>query len=40
MYFSDSIGENTGLYYIPPGGKAIRIFNETTNPNGVQLSRG
>jgi gluconolactonase len=39
VYFSDSIGENTGLYYIPPGGKAIRIFNETTNPNGVQLSR-
>ena len=39
VYFSDSIGENTGLYYIPPGGKAIRIFNETTNPNGVMLSR-
>ena len=39
VYFSDSIGENTGLYYIPPGGKAVRIFNETTNPNGVQLSR-
>lgn len=39
VYFSDSIGENTGLYYIPPGGKAMRIFNETTNPNGVQLSR-
>jgi gluconolactonase len=39
VYFSDSIGENTGLYYIPPGGKAIRIFNETTNPNGVLLSR-
>ena len=38
VYFSDSIGDNTGLYYIPPGGKAIRIFNETTNPNGVQLS--
>ena len=38
VYFSDSIGENTGLYYIPPGGTAIRIFNETTNPNGVQLS--
>jgi sugar lactone lactonase YvrE len=39
VYFSDSIGENTGLYYIPPGGKAIRIFNETTNPNGMMLSR-
>jgi gluconolactonase len=39
VYFSDSIGENTGLYYIPPGGKAIRVFNETTNPNGVMLSR-
>ena len=39
VYFSDSIGENTGLYYIPPGGKATRIFNETTNPNGVMLSR-
>lgn len=39
VYFSDSIGENTGLYYIPAGGKAVRIFNETTNPNGVQLSR-
>lgn len=38
VYFSDSIGENTGLYYIPPGGKATRIFNETTNPNGMQLS--
>jgi len=38
VYFSDSIGENTGLYYLPPGGKPIRIFNETTNPNGVQLS--
>ena len=38
VYFSDSLGDNTGLYYIPPGGKAIRIFNETTNPNGVQLS--
>jgi gluconolactonase len=39
VYFSDSIGDNTGLYYIPPGGKAMRIFNETTNPNGVLLSR-
>ena len=39
VYFSDSIGDNTGLYYIPPGGKAIRIFNETTNPNGIMLSR-
>lgn len=38
VYFSDSIGDNTGLYYIPPGGKAVRIFNETTNPNGMQLS--
>ena len=38
VYFSDSIGENTGLYYIPAGGTAIRIFNETTNPNGMQLS--
>jgi gluconolactonase len=38
VYFSDSIGENTGLYYIPPGGTAVRIFNETTNPNGIQLS--
>jgi gluconolactonase len=38
VYFSDSIGPNTGLYYIPPGGKAVRVFNETTNPNGVQLS--
>lgn len=23
VYFSDSIGDNTGLYYIPPGGKAM-----------------
>ena len=38
VYFSDSIGDNTGLYYIPTGGKAVRIFNETTNPNGMQLS--
>jgi gluconolactonase len=38
VYFTDSIGENTGLYYIPPGGQAIRVFNETTNPNGMMLS--
>ena len=35
VYFSDSLGDNTGLYDIPPGGTAVRIFNETTNPNGM-----
>jgi gluconolactonase len=34
VYFSDS----PGVYYIPPGGKAVRVADGIPNPNGVQLS--
>ena len=38
VYFSDTSGDNKGIYYIPPGGKVTRVDNTIPSPNGVQLS--
>ena len=38
VYFTDTSGDNKGIYYIPPGGKAIRVHDGISSPNGVQLS--
>jgi len=37
-YFTDTSGDIKGIYYIPPGGKAMRVDNSISSPNGVQLS--
>ena len=37
-YFTDTSGDNKGIYYIPPGGKAVRVHDGIASPNGVQLS--
>jgi gluconolactonase len=34
VYFTDA----PGIYYIPPGGKVIRVADGFKNPNGIQLS--
>jgi gluconolactonase len=38
VYFSDTAGDNKGIYYIPPDGKVMRVDNTIPSPNGVQLS--
>jgi gluconolactonase len=38
VYFSDTSGENKGIYYFPTGGKVTRVDNTIPMPNGVQLS--
>jgi len=38
VYFTDTSGDNKGIYYILPGGKAMRVDNSISSPNGVQLS--
>src|SRR5262245_31492018 len=37
-YFSDTSGEIKGIYYLPPGGKLMRVDSSISSPNGVQLS--
>lgn len=46
IYFSDLPPNPTpagmmapAVYYVPPGGKPIRVVNDIRRPNGVQLSR-
>jgi gluconolactonase len=39
VYFSDTSGDNKGIYYMPSGSaKAMRVDNTIPSPNGVQLS--
>jgi gluconolactonase len=43
LYFTDPPGNPQGgvppaVYYVPPGGKAIRVTDEAGRPNGLQLS--
>jgi sugar lactone lactonase YvrE len=43
LYFTDPPGNPSGgvpsaVYYVPPGGQAIRVTNEAGRPNGLQLS--
>ena len=43
LYFTDPPGNQaagvpSAVYYIPPGGKAIRVTDQAGRPNGLQLS--
>jgi len=38
VYFTDTSGNNKGIYYIPPGGNVRRVDDRISSPNGVQLS--
>ena len=42
LYFTDISPDKTvipsAVYYVPPGGAAIRVAEEITTPNGLQLS--
>ena len=43
LYFTDPPGNPQGgvpsaVYYVPPGGKAIRVTDQAGRPNGLQLS--
>jgi gluconolactonase len=38
IYFSVTSGDNKGIYYMPPGGKLVRVDDTIPMPNGVQLS--
>jgi sugar lactone lactonase YvrE len=42
VYFTDIPPDRTvmkpAVYYVPPGGKAIRVADDITTPNGLQLS--
>ena len=44
LYFTDPPGNAAGgapsaVYYVPPGGKLIRVTDEVGRPNGLMLSR-
>jgi gluconolactonase len=38
IYFT-APGTAPAVFYIPPGGAAIKVAEDVTNPNGIQLSR-
>jgi gluconolactonase len=38
IYFT-APGDSPAVFYIPPGGAAIKVNEDITNPNGIQLSR-
>ncbi|HYR83930.1 MAG TPA: SMP-30/gluconolactonase/LRE family protein [Terriglobia bacterium] len=37
-YFTDTSGDIKGIYYLPPGGKVMRVDSSISSPNGIQLS--
>jgi gluconolactonase len=39
VYFTDPDGMPPGVYYVPPGGKPMKLTENITRPNGIQLSR-
>ena len=39
VYFTDPDSMPPAVYYVPPGGKPIRLAEDITRPNGIQLSR-
>jgi gluconolactonase len=39
VYFTDPDGMPPAVYYVPPGGKPIKLTEDITRPNGIQLSR-
>ena len=39
VYFTDPAARPPVVYYIPPGGKAIKATDAVERPNGIQLSR-
>jgi gluconolactonase len=38
VYFT-APGQSPAVFYIPPGGQAIKVNEDIENPNGIQLSR-